>query len=243
MDASLFLKYLIYLNLNSAQEYSTEHCFAMKSGSMLPFCNRVCATPNVTNQEIADVCAYFGTIPFRWFVDSQDKQQIQKLENNQFTFGCNYPGMILDLNELQPATYRPDISIKEINNTEDIKQWVDIVAASYGTNAEEFAKFITYLQKSCLPGTLRFYCGYYKDIPVATTVTIQHNDIVGVHWVGTLSEYRGKGIGYAITHRSLMDAKQNNSTQAILMASEMGKPVYTKMGFKDFAVYNVYKRD
>lgn len=32
-----------------------------------------------------------------------------------------------------------------------------------------------------------------------------------------------------------MNAKHNNSTHAILLASEMWKPVYTKMEFKEFA--------
>jgi GNAT superfamily N-acetyltransferase len=204
----------------------------------------VCATSAITDQEISDVTTkFFDAVPFRWLVDVQDKHQIQKLENNRFTFVCSYPGMILDINELPVVTYGSDVSVKEINNAEDIKQWIDIVAASYGSNAHEFSKFITYLQENCSPGTLRFYCGYYDGKPVATTVTIQHDDVVGVHWVGTLPEYRGKGVGYAVTHASLLEAKHKNCTQAILLASEMGKPIYAKMGFKEFAMYNVYKRD
>ena len=241
MNQFTFLQYLIYLNLGSAQEYSTQHCFAMKSGSALPFCNRVCATPDITDQEISDVTTFFGATPFRWFVDSRDTQQIQKLEHNQFAFDCSFPGMILPLDELSSLDYGPDILIKEIAIA-DIKQWVAIVAQSYGANASEFEKFIMYLHRSCPPGTLRFYCGYYKGVLVATTSTISHGDIVGVHWVGTLPGYRGRGIGHAITHASLMEAKNEKKACAILLASDMGKPLYIKMGFEEFATYNAYKR-
>ena len=253
MNQLNILQYLVYLNLGLAHEYSSEHCFAMKSGSTLPFCNRVCGTHDITGQEISDVAAYFGATPFRWFVDSRDTQQIEKLEHNQFTHAGGFPGMMLSLDELPSADYGPcpakpcakhgdGISIREISDIADIKQWVAIVAQSYGTDAVEFEKFIMYLHRSCPPGTIRFYCGYYQGTLVATTVTIAHGDIVGVHWVGTLPAYRGKGMGYAITHKSLIDAKHDKKTCAILLASEMGKPIYAKMGFKECVTYNVYKR-
>jgi GNAT superfamily N-acetyltransferase len=238
-----FLKYLLYCGFSPAQEFSSPHCFAMKSGSNLAFCNRVGGTSEISDEEIFDVSTrYFDSVPFRWFVDAQDKVQIKKLLDNQFIHVVSYPGMILELKNLAPHNYNDAIAITEIHDAKDIKQWIDIIAKSYGLNGDEFIKFIAYLRANCPPNSLQFYTAFYEANPIATTMTIQHKDIVGVHWVGTVPEYRGKGIGYAITYQSLIDAKKNHASKAILMASELGKPVYTKMGFNVFATYEVYKR-
>lgn len=238
-----FLKYLLYCGINPAKEYSSPHCFAMKSGSNLPFCNRAGGTSEVTSQEIKDLCDnYFTSTPFRWFVDARDTAQIEKLLDNQFTYVISYPGMILKLEDLISYDYATSISIKEINDAIEIKQWIDIVAKSYNLNGNEFERFVTYLHQNVPGADLRFYTGYYDGEPVATSMTIQQEDVVGVHWVGTLPEYRSRGLGYAITHKSLVDAKNTGADQTILMASELGRPVYIKMGFKEFAQYQVYKK-
>ncbi len=63
---------------------------------------------------------------------------------------------------------------------------------------------------------------------------------MGLHLVATLPAYRGKGLGYAVSQKPLIDAQQRGASHAILLASEMGKPVYQKIGFKEYALCNVY---
>lgn len=44
---------------------------------------------------------------------------------------------------------------------------------------------------------------------------------------------RGKGIGAAITLIAYQDAKAQGYRYGVLFSSELGKPVYQRIGFKD----------
>ena len=46
-------------------------------------------------------------------------------------------------------------------------------------------------------------------------------------------EYRGKGIAAAMIKQLLVEAKKRNVTEISLDATEMGRPVYKKIGFVD----------
>jgi GNAT superfamily N-acetyltransferase len=242
---SLFLKYLLYIDLGVSKQptsFISDHCYAMKSGSLLPFCNRVGGTSQIAKDEIESILSYYDAIPFRWFVDETDKIQNQLLEKVGFKIDTLYPAMIIELSILKPAQYEQNVEVKEINKDE-IALWISIVAKSYNLDnfkEIEFAKFINYIIENA--DDVKFYIGYFEGKPIASSMTIMHAKVIGVHWVGTLPEFRGKGIGFAVSHKPLVDALKNGFTQAILLASEMGKPVYERIGFTTYALYNVYKR-
>jgi GNAT superfamily N-acetyltransferase len=242
MNKLLFLQYLIYMGLsNQSADYSTEHCFAMKSGSMLPFCNRVCAGGDISPNEIEDIRSFYGQIPFRWFVDARDKQIIATLEQQRFEHQTSYPAMIMDLDKVKIETYGTGIELQEVSS-HSLEAWLSIVCTSYSIkDQDQFAHFITYLIERADISRLRFYIGLYQGVPATASMTIQHGDTLGLHWVATLPEYRGKGLGFAISHKPLLDAVDAGCKQAILLASDMGKPVYERIGFKEYALYNVYR--
>lgn len=54
----------------------------------------------------------------------------------------------------------------------------------------------------------------------------------GIHEVYTMDEHRGKGLGTAMVGHSLNLAKQKGCPHATLQASDMGYPVYTKLGME-----------
>ena len=64
--------------------------------------------------------------------------------------------------------------------------------------------------------------------------------VCGLYFVGTLPEARKKGIGFSITQRPLMEAKKLGYKAAILQASNMGRPVYLKLGFKEYSKMGSY---
>ena len=41
--------------------------------------------------------------------------------------------------------------------------------------------------------------------------------------------------------KAMFDAQQKGSELALLLASSMGKPVYEKLGFKEYAMYSIYE--
>jgi len=54
-----------------------------------------------------------------------------------------------------------------------------------------------------------------------------------VYGVGTLPAARGRGVGGAITLWPLVEARARGYRYAVLFATEMGHPVYRRLGFRD----------
>lgn len=56
--------------------------------------------------------------------------------------------------------------------------------------------------------------------------------VVSVYAVATLPAVRGRGIGAAITLKPLLLARDQGYRHGILFSSEMGVPVYERIGFR-----------
>jgi ribosomal protein S18 acetylase RimI-like enzyme len=65
---------------------------------------------------------------------------------------------------------------------------------------------------------------------------------LGISWLGTLPEARGRGIGSALIAAALDDAAADNGcTTASLQASAQGERIYRKLGFQTVGCFDVYE--
>jgi ribosomal-protein-alanine N-acetyltransferase len=71
---------------------------------------------------------------------------------------------------------------------------------------------------------------YENGKPVATGAYYAF-DTFSIENIGTLPEARGKGYAQIIVKKLLQEARRLWYHQAALVASEMGTPVYKKLGF------------
>jgi len=218
--------------------FKVEHAFATKTGALLPFCNRAGNISPINTEDINQIKKYFDSMPFRWFIESTDTESIQLLEQNGLEFKIAFPAMKMPLSNIKKVNY-DHIEVKEINSS-DLSVWIAIVLKSYNIESPEFKKFIEYQVKHAAPDVLHFYLASYKGTIAAASMTITFEDVVSLQWVGTLPEYRNKGLGYAVSHQPLVDAQNRGYNTAVLFASQLGKPVYERLGFEQYAVYNTY---
>lgn len=86
----------------------------------------------------------------------------------------------------------------------------------------------TVLHPGMRGGPWRFFVAYLEDEPVSVASAFVAAGIVQVEWVATLPEARGRGIGEAVTWRATL---AEPGLPATLVASDMGRPVYERMGF------------
>lgn len=103
-----------------------------------------------------------------------------------------------------------------------------------------------------IPRLFSFHFGHSYFYPVAAEVD---NKIVGcgicmihgsVSWLGTiivLPDYRRQGIGQKITSTLIDYCRRKGCTSHLLTASEMGEPLYKRLGFEIQATYVFYKRE
>jgi GNAT superfamily N-acetyltransferase len=79
----------------------------------------------------------------------------------------------------------------------------------------------------------RMFIGYLNDEPVGTNLLFNGGGVASVYAIATIPSARGKGIGAAITLQPLLEARdQNGYDYAVLFSTEMGIPVYQRIGFR-----------
>jgi len=77
------------------------------------------------------------------------------------------------------------------------------------------------------------YVGRLDGRPVATTMLFCGAGVATVLAIGTVPEARGRGIGAAITLAGLADAREAGYRYGVLFATDLGAPVYRRLGFRD----------
>ena len=64
----------------------------------------------------------------------------------------------------------------------------------------------------------------------------------GIYLVATDPAARGRGLARDLTTVALNDARAAGCTSASLQSTAMGKPVYTRLGFRDFGSIQMWEK-
>jgi GNAT superfamily N-acetyltransferase len=79
----------------------------------------------------------------------------------------------------------------------------------------------------------RMVLGRLNGEPVASHIVFNGAGVVGVYGIAVVPSARGKGIGAALTLKPLLEARDNAGyNYAVLFSTEMGSPVYQRIGFR-----------
>ncbi|WP_051837111.1 GNAT family N-acetyltransferase [Streptomyces sp. NRRL WC-3742] len=78
------------------------------------------------------------------------------------------------------------------------------------------------------PG-LRGWLGRIGGAPAGACLTYDDGKAIGVYWVATLPERRGRGVARAVVEAALAHAHPDRP--ATLVATSLGEPLYRKLGF------------
>lgn len=221
-------------------DFKTQHCASLKTNAVIKSCNRAMHENQPTSTEINSIKEFFGATPFSWAVEETDVETIQALETNGLNYRYAFPAMKSNLAEIKELPYQDHIEIREIDDDSQLCIWLSIISLSHSRPLEELTKVFAYLKTHAAPGALKYYLGFYEGRPVAASMVICHSEAVSLHWVSTLPDYRGKGLGFAVSHKPLVDAHQLGYGQAVLLAGDLGESIYKRIGFESYAVYRMY---
>lgn len=129
------------------------------------------------------------------------------------------------------------IAVREVGEDEQ-DLFIRTGAASFGAPPEVFAQMFR-PEVFAVPGT-RTYLGEVDGEVVATAHGITLGDVVGVFAIGTVPSHRGRGYGAALTAAAVEGGFRDGARSALLQASELGFPVYERMGFETVDVWPVW---
>ena len=96
------------------------------------------------------------------------------------------------------------------------------------------------LPASLLGGPHRFWLGYRDGELAAVSAAYLGHGVVDVEMVATLEGHRGHGIGEAVTWAATLADPER---PAVLIASDLGRPIYQRMGYLPIARWTLWYRD
>jgi hypothetical protein len=84
------------------------------------------------------------------------------------------------------------------------------------------------------------YVGYARGAPVASGLGWRTGRTIGVYAIATTPSARRNGYGAAMTARVVTDGLAAGCDVAILQASELGRPIYERLGFRVAVRYRAW---
>lgn len=146
----------------------------------------------------------------------------------RFTPVQSWVGMWCAKENILSPVELPEISLKEVQNSETAGHFVSLVNEILLRDKKMIPEIVLTSGKS----GLYFYTACLKEIPTGTIALHTHGSAAGIYLVTVRPEYRNKGLGTWITFLAIRQAIEMGCHTFILHASRLGEPVYRKLGFR-----------
>jgi GNAT superfamily N-acetyltransferase len=165
------------------------------------------------------------------------------LKDYGFTYKDDWSAMAIDLGNVPESFDFPEgMAIKEVLNLDELETWTDILVKSF-----EFPEIVQSYKKYFSNAGLErpnshYYLGFLNGNPIATGVLFDGEGAAGLFYIGTVPEARKQGIAKVMVSYLLSTAKKKGYSISVLQSSEMGYPVYKKIGFKKYYTTKIYRR-
>jgi len=201
------------------------------------------------DEEINDALAHFRTLHVQkvsWLArEGTLSPQVRKsLERHGLTFNESGYEMAADLTSLPEAPHMPEgLEIRQVLTGRELREWIHVASTGFGLSPEWEPVWYDFFTLAACELPFRTYMALLDGKPVGTSQLFTSGGVAGIYNVTCLAEARNRGIGKAITSAPLLDARAMGYRVAILHASQLGYPVYRRLGFQDFGRMGVYRWD
>ena len=125
--------------------------------------------------------------------------------------------------------------IAEVRSREDLDDWFAVYSAVFRADPKarrEWAKINDVLGPAG-DGSLLLLVARVGGTPAATGAVFFQPDTAGLYCFTTLEWMRGRGLASALVHACHEAAQARSIERAVLQASESGKPVYARAGYRE----------
>jgi GNAT superfamily N-acetyltransferase len=142
--------------------------------------------------------------------------------------------MGMEISELRAPA--PDVTI-EFRDELDMPEVARLNEIAYGWPPGDFGA----VAQTEIPDTYAHFASLDGET-VGTVVTWDHGDDSEILWVATLPEARGRGISKQLMARAITAAGERGRLTTTLVATRLGRPVYKRIGYRDFGAIQMWER-
>jgi len=181
-----------------------------------------------------------GSAPNSWFAGPglSTPRFDEVLEKNGFSKAFSWPGMsLINKNINMPSTTPAEFKIEEVNEMDNLKKWSSIINSGmfgYGFNGVELFKGLLHRED------IRLFLGFFKELPVSTSLLFLNSGIAILFLIATLPDYRKMGFGTLTTLAAIKKSMDYDYRYSGLFATSSGERIYKKIGFKRCCDFDIY---
>jgi GNAT superfamily N-acetyltransferase len=175
--------------------------------------------------EVVDTFVARGLPWMWWLTPSTTSPELEALLEDRGLQREDVPGMYADLGA--PVAI-PPVDGLAVERTDDAAAFVDVMMAGFGM--PELIRGPMAELMDCFPEAINVV-GSLDGRPVACGTAYLTGPTAGLYNIATLEAARGRGVGYAVTLTLMGLARAAGAEQAILHATDVGRPVYERAGF------------
>jgi GNAT superfamily N-acetyltransferase len=168
------------------------------------------------------------------WVPEADRKTAAALKEAGHVFDAEPRAMAMEFSELRPPDTDAAVKIRQALDMAEVARLNEV---AYGWPPGEFSA----VAEAEIPGTYAYF-GSLDGETVGTVVVWDHDDDAEIAWVATLPEARGRGVSKAVMARALADARERGRLTSTLVATKLGRPVYERVGYRDFGAIHMWER-
>ena len=209
------------------------------AGVAVPLFNRVFVFDAPSSGDLSAAVAWLSErdVPFRVTVT---EPVVEEVTNHRGDFDLakagEQPGMAMGSLDELPS---PDsvANIAAVTGPEDRDDFSTVTASAFGMPPDVVAQVD---QAALAADDMRPFLGRVDGRPAASGLLVQSGDVAGLYWIGVVEEFRRQGIGEAMSWAVLRAGREAGCHVGVLQSSEMGYPLYERMGFEPVVTYHQF---
>jgi N-acetylglutamate synthase-like GNAT family acetyltransferase len=186
-----------------------------------------------------EIAAAYEEIGAKWtvWVHNGDAATAHLLERKGHVLDASPEAMAADLVETSPER-PPDDALADWTDEGDLADVGAINDRAYGYGGDWFSRALTGLPD----GTIHIYVVRQDGEAVGCAAAADHHSNTEIDMVAVVPEARGKGLSGKLLGHALADAVERGITTSTLVATQLGRPVYERLGFRGLGVLEMWER-
>ena len=138
-----------------------------------------------------------------------------------------------------PPPAPAELTITEVTDRPGLETFERTIVEGYPDPLMQPYRWGDFHDERMLGGPTRFFLGTVAGRPVATAAGHVAAGVVDVEMVATMPDARGRGYGEAVTWAATL---VESGLPAVLIASDLGRPVYERMGYAAVSRWTFWHR-
>ncbi len=177
--------------------------------------------------------SFFGSDEYSIVIESGTARALDELlQAQEWPIDEDVPALLL-----KPIPARPEASTSlEIRPVTTELEYEDFMNIS-----QTGRRWVPSLKAATDPN-VGLFVGYIEKRPVATSRLNCLGTVGDINGIVTDPDYRRRGFGTEMTWAAIAEGVKRGCTAIVLTATEMGYPVYLRMGFEPVCNYRTYLR-